>query len=69
VVEISCTRINDGTTVTVDGQICTGLALGEVVGVTKVRSSFLVVENPMRTRWDTLVTKLGWAKKPRYATE
>ncbi len=69
VVEIRCTRINEGTTVSVDGQAATKLALGEVLNVARVRSSFLVVENPMRTRWDTLVTKLGWARKPRYAPE
>lgn len=69
VVEIHCTRLNEGATVSVDGQVATGLALDEVVNVAKVRSSFLVVENPTRTRWDTLVTKLGWAKKPRYATQ
>ncbi|MCU0916377.1 MAG: NAD(+)/NADH kinase [Planctomycetes bacterium] len=69
VVEISCTRINEGTTVAVDGQVLTGLALGEVVTVSRIRNRFLVVENPMRTRWDTLVTKLGWARKPRYASE
>jgi NAD+ kinase len=69
VVEISCTRINEGTAVLVDGQVSTGLALGEVVTVARVRSRFLVVENPMRTRWETLVTKLGWARKPRYASE
>lgn len=68
-VEIRCTRLNEGTTVSVDGQVDTGLAPDEVVNVAKVRSSFLVVENPTRTRWDTLVTKLGWAKKPRYATQ
>jgi NAD kinase len=69
VIEIRCTRINEGTTISVDGQVATGLALDDVVNVAKVRSSFLVVENPTRTRWDTLVTKLGWAKKPRYATQ
>ena len=69
VIEIHCTRINGGTTVLVDGQVSTGLAADEVVNIAKVRSSFLVVENPMRTRWDTLVTKLGWAGKPKYALE
>lgn len=69
VIEIRCTRINEGTTVSVDGQVATKLALGEVLNVARVRTSFLVVENPMRTRWDTLVTKLGWARKPRYAPE
>jgi NAD+ kinase len=69
VVEIRCTRINEGTTVSVDGQVATKLALREVLTVARVRSSFLVVENPVRTRWDTLVTKLGWARKPRYAAQ
>jgi NAD+ kinase len=69
VIEIRCTRINEGTTLSVDGQVSTRLSLGEVVNVARVRSSFLVVENPMRTRWDTLVTKLGWARKPRYAPQ
>ncbi|OHB65450.1 MAG: hypothetical protein A2Y76_05700 [Planctomycetes bacterium RBG_13_60_9] len=69
VVEISGTRINEGTTVSVDGQVSAGLSADDVVTVTRVRSRFLVVENPMRTRWDTLVTKLGWARQPRYATE
>jgi NAD+ kinase len=69
VIEIRCTRINEGTTVSVDGQVATGLALDEVLNVARMRSSFLVVENPMRTRWDTLVTKLGWARKPRYAPQ
>jgi NAD+ kinase len=69
VIQISCTRLNEGTTVAVDGQVTTGLAMDDVVTVARVRSSFLVVENPTRTRWDTLVTKLGWARKPRYAAE
>jgi NAD+ kinase len=67
VIEIRCTRINEGTTVVVDGQVSTGLTTDEVVNIARVRSSFLVVENPVRTRWDTLVTKLGWADKPKYA--
>jgi NAD kinase len=40
VVEIRCTRINEGTTVSVDGQVATKLALGEVPNVAAERSSF-----------------------------
>jgi NAD+ kinase len=69
VVEIRCTRINEGTTVSIDGQVSTGLSLDDVVDVKREQSSFLVVNNPMRTRWDTLATKLGWAKRPEYASE
>jgi len=27
---------------------------------------FLIVNNPVRSRWDTLATKLSWAEKPKY---
>jgi NAD+ kinase len=66
VVHISATRVNEGTTVSVDGQVSTGMSLHDVVTVSTERCSFLIVDNPARTRWDTLATKLGWAKKPQY---
>ena len=69
VVEISFSRINDGTTVAVDGQASSRLAIDDVVRIARESCSFLVVNNPMRTRWDTLATKLGWAKRPRYSSE
>jgi len=68
VVEIVCTRINEGTTVSADGQVSMGLSLGDIVSVAKEQSSFLVVNNPMRTRWDTLAAKFGWARQPRYSS-
>jgi NAD+ kinase len=69
VVEISCTRINEGTTVSIDGQVSSVLTLDDVVQIAREQSGFKVVNNPMRTRWDTLATKLGWARNPRYAGE
>jgi NAD+ kinase len=69
VVQISCTRVGEGTTVSIDGQVSTGLSPDDVVTVARERNCFLIVNNPMRTRWDTLATKLGWAKGPRYETE
>jgi NAD+ kinase len=67
VVEIVCTRINQGTTVSADGQVAMGLSPGDIISVAREQSSFLVVNNPLRTRWDTLATKLGWAREPLYA--
>ena len=67
VVEIRCTRINEGTTVSIDGQVSSGLTLDDVVRIAREPTGFKVVNNPMRTRWDTLATKLGWARNPRYA--
>lgn len=69
IVEISGTRINEGTTVSVDGQVSSGLTLHDVVRIAREESCFLVVNNPVRTSWDTLGTKLGWARRPQYSTE
>jgi len=68
-VEITCTRINEGTTVSIDGQVSKSLSLHDVVHIARERAGFLVVNNPLRTRWDTLATKLGWARGPRYTGE
>ena len=66
VVEIRCTRVNEGTTVSVDGQVSRRLSADDVVRIAREASSFLVVNNPLRTRWQTLASKLSWAEKPKY---
>jgi NAD+ kinase len=65
-VEVIGVSVNDGTTVSVDGQISSKLLIDEVVKVERNKGDFLVVNNPLRTQWDTLATKLNWAEKPRY---
>jgi len=69
VVEVLGVRLNKGTTVSVDGQHTYGLSGGEVVRVSRHEGEFLVVNNPVRSGWDTLATKLGWAEKPKYNVE
>jgi NAD+ kinase len=69
VVRISCTRVNEGTTVSVDGQVSTGLSIHDVVTIARDQCSFFIVNNPARTRWNTLASKLSWAEKPKYETE
>ena len=66
VMEVCCTRVNEGTTVSVDGQVSRPLSAGDVVRVARETSSFLVVNNPLRTRWQTLASKLSWAERPKY---
>ena len=68
-VEIFCTRVNKGTTVSIDGQLPLALSEGNVVTIRKDESTFLIVNNPARTRWDTLATKLSWAEKPKYGSQ
>ena len=65
-VEVSGVRVNEGTTVSIDGQVSCRLSINDVVRVERESSDFLLVNNPLRTRWDTLATKLNWAEKPKY---
>jgi len=66
VVEVTGVRVNEGTTVSIDGQVSMRLTSDDVVHVARADGDFLVVGNPLRSRWDTLATKLSWAEKPRY---
>lgn len=64
-VEVWGEQVNEGTTVSIDGQISLGLSRGELVSIERADSNFLIVNNPLRTQWDTLATKLRWAEKPK----
>ena len=65
-VEVFGIRVNKGTTVSVDGQVSSRLSIEDVVSVERQSCDFLIVNNPLRSQWDTLATKLGWAEKPKY---
>lgn len=66
---IKCVRMNEQTTLLLDGQVTQKLQLGDIVNIQKHAGQFLVVNNPLRTQWDTLAGKLNWAEKPRYQKE
>jgi NAD+ kinase len=68
-VEVFGIRVNKGTTISIDGQVSLKLSINDKVLVQKARSSFLIVNNPVRSQWDTLATKLSWAEKPKYNKE
>ena len=65
-IEVFGVRVNEGTTVSIDGQFSLRLSVDDVVRVEKEGSDFLVVNNPVRSQWDTLATKLSWAEQPKY---
>jgi NAD+ kinase len=65
-VEVVGLSVNEGTTVSVDGQVSCKLSIDDVVKIERNKGDFLVVNNPLRTQWDTLATKLSWAEKPKY---
>lgn len=65
--EIVVERLNEQTTLLLDGQVQQRLQLGDRVQIQKHAGQFRVVNNPLRTQWDTLASKLSWAQKPRYS--
>jgi NAD+ kinase len=65
-VEVFGIRVNDGTTVSIDGQVSCKLSSDDVVRIERSKGDFLIVNNPLRTQWDTLASKLSWAGKPKY---
>jgi len=65
-IEVFGVRLNEGTTVEVDGQVFSKLSIEDVVRVERKKSDFLIVNNPLRTQWDALAMKLNWAEKPKY---
>ena len=68
-VEVVGVRVNEGTTVSIDGQVSRKLSSDDVVRIERHKGDFLVVNNPLRTQWDTLATKLSWAEKPKYKSD
>jgi len=65
-IEVLGVRVNEGTTISIDGQVSQRLSIDDVVKVQRQDSDFLIVNNPLRSQWDTLATKLSWAEKPKY---
>jgi len=68
-VEVFCVRVSSGTTISIDGQDSLRLSIDDVVTIERESNDFLIVSNPLRTRWDTLAAKLGWAETPKYETD
>ena len=66
IIEVFGVRVNKGTTVSIDGQLSLRLSIDDVVRIERETSDFLLVNNPLRSQWDTLATKLSWAETPKY---
>jgi NAD+ kinase len=67
-IEVEGVKLNKGTTLSIDGQVSIKFTINDRIKVEKSKGGFLLVNNPERTSWDTLATKLGWAEKPKYNT-
>jgi len=62
--EVIGVRVNDGTTVSVDGQISSPLHEGDRLVVRAFEHRFKLVRHPDQSRWHTLVAKLKWGTRP-----
>ena len=65
-IEVIGIRVNEGTTISIDGQLSLKLGTDDIVNIRKHDRDFSIVNNPLRNKWDTLATKLRWAEKPKY---
>ncbi len=65
-IEVAAVHLNEGSAVLVDGQVSAPLGMDDVVRIGRAKEVFLIVNNPLRTEWDTLASKLSWAGKPKY---
>jgi len=51
----------------IDGRTACELKEGDTLEISKSKDRFLLVETPSRTYYQTLITKLKWGERPRYA--
>lgn len=65
-IDIHASEVNEGSTAIIDGQVTFPLQPGDVITVRRFESDYLLVRNPLYTRWHKLVTKLHWGRSPSY---
>jgi NAD+ kinase len=65
-IEVFGLRVNEGTTISIDGQVSLKLSSEQTIKITKKDSFFMIVKNPLLSQWDTLAAKLSWGEKPKY---
>ncbi len=67
-IEVIGIRVNEGTTVSLDGQISTPLCELDRLVIRTFDHRFKLVRHPGQTRWHTLITKLKWGTRPEGRT-
>lgn len=68
-IEIYPVRIDKESIVGCDGETICTIGCDSIIEISKDPSVFNVINNPVRTQWDTLAYKLKWAQKPDYKGE
>jgi NAD+ kinase len=65
-IDIVAERVNDGTTVILDGQVSFAMGPGDRVAIRRFHKDSLIVRNPLHAQWHNLTTKLHWGRSPNY---
>ncbi len=65
-IEVFGVRVNEGTTLSVDGQVSLKFTSDQTIKISKKDGFFMIVKNPLLSQWDTLAAKLSWGEKPKY---
>jgi len=63
---IEAVRVNEGTSLVLDGQAIVPLSKGDRLLAGRHHTSARFIGNPDRSYWDTLVEKMRWAAPPSY---
>jgi NAD+ kinase len=66
-VHVTATQVNPGTTVMVDGQVCSQLCDGQIVVISRSEVPMRLIPHPGRSCFDILSEKLHWGKNPYYS--
>ena len=67
-IRITATRVNPGTAVIIDGQVCGALRDGDVIEVRRAERGAMIVPHPGRPFFQTLAEKLHWGLSPHHRT-
>jgi len=65
-ISITATRLNPGTTLVIDGQVCTPLTDGQIVEIRRASCNARIIPHPGRTFFQRLTTKLQWGRSPHH---
>ena len=66
-ITITAKRVNEGTTIILDGQVSQGFSVGQELKVRRGKYNLQVIASPARDHWGTLSNKLNWAKGLEYS--
>jgi NAD+ kinase len=65
-IAITVARVNDGTTLVIDGQLTRRLKTGDRVHVRRGGHRVRMIRDPRAEFWSTVVRKMRWATGPTY---